>query len=280
MTSRKEAIYRKQLEEVLKDAHGVLSDGGTSLDAVVTAVRMMEDSGLFDAGKGSVYTADGTHELDAAIMDGVTLNAGAVAAVARVKNPIELARLVMEESHHVMLVGEGAERFAAENGMKLVENRYFDTPERLAQLREAQARQARDKHGTVGAVALDRHGNVAAATSTGGMTNKRAGRVGDSPIIGSGVWADNETCAVSATGHGEYLMRLVIAHEVSSVMRHGKMSLRDAARATIQRLTAFGGTGGFIAMDKRGRIEMPFNTEGMYRGRIGTNGKLSIAIWD
>jgi beta-aspartyl-peptidase (threonine type) len=288
MTRARESAYREKLGEILRTAYAILKEGATSLDAVVTAVQGMEDSGMFNAGKGAVYTADNTHELDAAVMNGATLDAGAVAAVRRVKNPIALARLVMEESRHVMLVGEGAERFAVEQGLELVENSYFDTPERLAQFQAAKAAERKrqrnlsetpaHRHGTVGAVALDRNGHVAAATSTGGMTNKKAGRVGDSPIIGAGVWADDHTCAVSATGHGEYLMRLVIAHEISSMMRHGKTSLRLAARAAIRRLNALGGTGGFVAMDRHGNIELPFNTEGMYRGRIGPNGKLFVGI--
>ena len=243
MTPEKEAAYRAGLEQALRAGHAVLERGGTSMDACVAAVKVMEDSPLFNAGKGAVYTADEKHELDASVMDGATMKAGAVAAVTRVKNPIELARLVMDKSEHVMFAGEGAERFAQQHGIELVENSYFDTPERLEQLRKAKAKERtpatapalseRDKHGTVGCVALDRHGNLAAATSTGGMTNKRFGRVGDSPIVGAGTWADNETCAVSATGHGEYLMRLVIGHEVSSQMRWGKKSLNDAARGTI-----------------------------------------------
>jgi beta-aspartyl-peptidase (threonine type) len=249
----------------------------------------MEDSPLFNAGVGAVYTADERHELDACVMDGATLKAGAVAAVTRVRNPVDLAWLVMEKSEHVMLAGAGAETFAIEHGVELVDNSYFDTPDRLGQLRKVKAKERspatapalseRDKHGTVGCVALDRHGNLAAATSTGGMTNKRFGRVGDSPIVGAGTWADNETCAVSATGHGEYLMRLVIGHEVSSQMRWGKKSLVDAAQGTIERLTKLDGTGGIIAIDRAGNITMPFNTEGMYRGSIGVDGKLHIGIY-
>jgi beta-aspartyl-peptidase (threonine type) len=266
----------------------VLADGGTSLDAVIAAVRIMEDSPLFNAGKGAVYTADEKHELDACIMDGATLKAGAVAAVRRIRHPIDLARLVMDRSKHVLLVGEGAERFAAENGVQLVDNSYFDTPERLEALRREQQKERagstqpasdQDKHGTVGAVAVDRNGNLAAATSTGGMTNKRFGRVGDSPIIGAGTWAENETCALSATGHGEYLMRIVIGHEVAAAMRHGRRSLSDAAEMAIQRLGDIDGEGGFIAIDRRGNIVMPFNTEGMYRGSIDVNGKISIDIY-
>jgi beta-aspartyl-peptidase (threonine type) len=289
MTPEKEAAYRAALEQALRAGHTVLENGGTSMDACVAAVRVMEDSPLFNAGKGAVYTAEETHELDAAVMDGATLKAGAVAAVKRVKNPVELARLVMDKSQHVMLAGDGAETFAREQGMELVENSYFDTPQRLEQLRKAKDKQRapatapalspQDRHGTVGCVALDRHGNLAAATSTGGMTNKRFGRVGDSPIVGAGTWADNETCAVSATGHGEYLMRLVIGHEVSSQMRWGKRSLREAADDTIARLGKLGGDGGIIAIDRRGNIAMPFNSEGMYRGSIDADGKMNVEIY-
>jgi beta-aspartyl-peptidase (threonine type) len=288
MTPEKEAAYRAGLEQSLRAGHAVLEQGGTSMDACIAAVKVMEDSPLFNAGKGAVYTADEKHELDACVMDGATLKAGAVAAVTRVKNPIELARLVMDKSEHVMLAGAGAEKFAQENGIDLVDNSYFDTPQRIEQLRKAREKSkgpatspalpAQDKHGTVGCVALDRHGNLAAATSTGGMTNKRFGRVGDSPIVGAGTWADNETCAVSATGHGEYLMRLVIGHEVSSQMRWGHKSLKEAADDAIARLGKLGGDGGIIAIDRQGNITMPFNSEGMYRGSIGVDGKMTIEI--
>jgi beta-aspartyl-peptidase (threonine type) len=256
----------------------------------------MEDSPLFNAGKGAVYTADEKHELDAAVMDGKTRAAGAVAAVSRVKNPIDLARLVMEKSEHVLLVGEGAERFAEEQGVQLVDPSYFDTPERLEQLRKAQDREQakrqgqpttqpteQEKHGTVGAVALDRYGNLAAATSTGGMTNKRFGRVGDSPLIGAGTYADNDTCAVSGTGHGEYFMRLVVAHEIAAQMRYAGKSIADAANDVVTKqlpaLDGPGGTGGVIAIDRRGNIAMPFNTSGMYRASIDADGKLTVAIF-
>lgn len=288
MTADREAEYRAKLEEALREGHAILEAGGTAMDAVIAAVRVMEDSPLFNAGKGAVYTADERHELDACVMDGATLNAGAVAAVTRVRNPIILARRVMDDSAHVLLAGEGAEKFAEEHGIELVDNSYFDTPERLEQLRRAQEREKsgsgaalseQDKHGTVGAVAVDRQGNLAAATSTGGMTNKRFGRVGDSPIVGAGNYADNATCAVSATGHGEYLMRVVIGHEVASRMRHANKSLGDAASGAIERLTELGGTGGLIAIDRQGSIVMPFNTEGMYRGSIDVEGKVTIEIY-
>ncbi len=293
MTPDKARAYRATLEQSLRAGHEILTRGGTSVDAVTAAVRVMEDSPLFNAGKGAVYTADGTHEMDAAVMDGATRAAGAVAAVTRVRSPVDLARMVMAKSEHVMLVGAGAEKFAREQGIALVEPSYFDTPERLEQLKQAKERDAakargerteapteQEKHGTVGAVALDRFGNIAAATSTGGMTNKKFGRVGDSPIIGAGTYADNETCAVSATGHGEFFMRLVVAHEIASEMRYARRSLRDAADDVINRqLTALGGTGGVIAIDRKGHVAMPFNTSGMYRGWIDAEGNVSTAIF-
>jgi beta-aspartyl-peptidase (threonine type) len=293
MTPEKEAAYRAKLEEAVKAGHKILLDGGTSLDAVNAAVRIMEDSPLFNAGKGAVYTADEKHELDAAVMDGKTRAAGAVAAVWRVKNPIDLARLVMEKSQHVLLVGEGAERFAVEQGMELVDPSYFDTPPRLQQLHKEQDRERakrqgqattqpteQEKHGTVGAVALDRYGNLAAATSTGGMTNKRFGRVGDTPVIGAGTYADNDTCAASGSGHGEFFMRLVLCHEIASQMRYSGKSVTDAANdVVVRQLKELGGTGGVIAIDRRGNIAMPFNTSGMYRASMGVDGKLYVAIW-
>jgi beta-aspartyl-peptidase (threonine type) len=293
MTREKEAAYCATLEEALKTGHKILLDGGTSMDAVTAAVRIMEDSPLFNAGKGAVYTADEKHELDAAVMDGRTRASGAVAAVSRVKNPIDLARLVMEKSPHVLLVGEGAEQFAREQRIELVDPSYFDTPQRLEQLRKEQQRERakrqgqpttqpteQEKHGTVGAVALDRFGNLAAATSTGGMTNKRFGRVGDTPLIGAGTYADNATCAASGTGHGEYFMRLVLCHEIASQMRYAGKSVTEAADDVVMRqLVTLGGTGGAIAIDRHGNIAMPFNTRGMYRGSIDTSGKIHIAIF-
>jgi beta-aspartyl-peptidase (threonine type) len=293
MTPEKEAAYRATLEEAVKAGHKILADGGTSMDAVTAAVRVMEDSPLFNAGKGAVYTADEKHELDAAVMDGKNRAAGAVAAVSRVRNPIDLARLVMEKSEHVLLVGEGAERFAVEQGVQLVDPSYFDTPERLEQLHKAQDRERakregrattqpteQEKHGTVGAVALDRYRNLAAATSTGGMTNKRFGRVGDTPLIGAGTYADNDTCAASGTGHGEFFMRLVLCHEIASQMRYSGKSVNEAANdVVVRQLKDLGGTGGVIAIDRRGNIAMPFNTSGMYRASIGVDGKIFIAIW-
>jgi L-asparaginase / beta-aspartyl-peptidase len=287
MDDETEQTYRGALEEALRAGHAVLLAGGSSLDAVVAAVQVMEESPLFNAGRGAVYTAEETHELDASIMNGRTRDAGAVAAVRHVRSPIALARMVMDESPHVMLVGEGAETFAFENGMERVENSYFHTERRLEQLRRARSAariiegNAGDRYlGTVGAVALDREGNLAAATSTGGMSNKKFGRVGDSPIIGAGTYADNETCAVSATGHGEYFIRGIIAYDVAAMMRYAGLSLSEAANAVIHgKLTDMGATGGIIAMDRFGRTSMPFNTAGMYRGQIDVNGALSVEIF-
>lgn len=282
MTPELERQYRNILAEALKIGYSILEEGGSSLDAVVSTIALLEDSPLFNAGKGSVFTSDGHHELDASIMDGRTLNAGAVASVKRIKNPILLARTVMEKSPHVMLVGQGAESFAKEQGFSFVENDYFYTEKRYEywqKIKEGEAGEA-EKHGTVGCVALDRNGNLAAGTSTGGMTNKRFGRVGDSPIIGAGTYADNNSCGVSATGHGEYFIREVVAYQISIKMELGGMSLDEAATSTIQEdLGNLGGTGGVIAMDGKGNISMPFNTAGMYRGYINSAGDMKVLIY-
>lgn len=293
MTPELEAQYRGQMEEALQTGHRVLTEGGTSLDAVVAAVQVLEESPLFNAGVGAVYTHEGTHELDASIMEGRTRNAGAVAGVTTVKSPIALARLVMEQSQHVMLTGAGAEAFGALHNIETVPNSYFDTERRLQQLERAKARETSTavapeaavdvdefKFGTVGAVALDRFGNLAAATSTGGMTNKRYGRIGDSPVVGAGTYADNATCGVSATGHGEYFIRGVVAHDIAAQMRYGNASLEEAATSVIMDdLTEMGGTGGVVAMDAQGNIAMPFNTPGMYRGYIDTEGQMVVQIF-
>lgn len=291
MSAELEQEYRAKLTEALQAGYGVLQRNGSSLDAVETAIRILEDSPLFNAGKGAVLTNKGTAELDASIMDGRTRAAGAVARVTTVKNPITLARLVMEESPHVMLAGDGAEQFAVEHGLEIVPNEYFQTEQRRAQLRRIQEAEQQkssganeagisSKFGTVGAVALDRMGNLAAGTSTGGMTNKRFGRVGDSPIIGAGTYADNETCAVSSTGHGEYFIRGVVAYDIAARMRYAGLSLAEASNAVIHgRLTEMGGTGGVIALDRQGNIAMPFNTEGMYRGYVDTKGNVVVEIY-
>ena len=272
----------------------MLSRGGSALDAVEAAVVALEESPRFNAGKGSVYTADGTHELDASIMEGHTRRAGAVAGLATVRNPVRLARAVMEDSPHVMLIGAGAERFADMlDGIERVPNDWFDTPVRFEQLRQAQAREReaarvegadpvdlKGKYfGTVGAVALDVHGHLAAATSTGGMTNKKWGRVGDSPLIGAGTWADGR-CAVSGTGWGEFFIRNAVAHDICARVAYGGVALEDAAEEVIwRRVGDLGGDGGAIALDRDGNIAMPFNTSGMYRGWIDADGNRGTAIF-
>lgn len=271
MTPEKEAEYIAKLKEALEAGHKILVNGGTSLDALNAAINIMEDSPLFNAGKGAVLTEKGVAELDASIMDGKNLMAGAVAGVRHVKNPINLARLVMEKSPHVMMVGDGAEEFGKENNIEMVDNSYFITKERWEQyqkmIRQEEEKKKTEKHGTVGAVALDKSGNLAAGTSTGGMMLKKFGRVGDSPIIGAGTYANNNTCAVSGTGWGEYFIRLGVARDISDLMAYKNLSLKDAADEVImKKLPQLGGDGGIIAIDKNGNIAMPFNTEGMYRG--------------
>ncbi|MFA7418744.1 MAG: isoaspartyl peptidase/L-asparaginase [Melioribacteraceae bacterium] len=275
MPPEKEAAYTVKLNEALSAGYKILETGGTSLDAVNAAINIMEDSPLFNAGKGAVLTEKGEAELDASIMEGKTLMAGAVAGVKHIKNPINLARLVMEKSPHVMMIGDGAEEFAKQNNYELVDNKYFITEERWMQylkIKEAQDK----KHGTVGCVALDKSGNLAAGTSTGGMMMKKFGRVGDAPIIGAGTYANNNTCAVSATGHGEYFIRLGVAKDISSLIEYKNYSLDQAASEVINiKLAKLGGTGGVIAIDKDGNVAMPFNTEGMFRGYI-INGSAPI----
>jgi beta-aspartyl-peptidase (threonine type) len=292
LTTEREREYRAGLERSLHAGHDVLKKGGSSLDAVEAAVRILEDDPHFNAGKGAVFTDAGTNELDAAIMDGKTLRAGAVASVKHIKNPISLARLVMEKSPHVMMDCAGAEAFAKKMGVELVDQKYFYTEERWQALQKVKAAEKnagsaggkkfivsdQDRHGTVGAVALDQAGNVAAATSTGGMTNKKAGRIGDSPVIGAGTYA-NGTCAVSATGDGEFFIRLVVAHDVSALIEYRGMSLQDAARQVLEKVAKLGGTGGLIAIDRSGNIAQPFNTSGMYRGSIDAAGNFVVAIY-
>ena len=284
LTPEREARYREGLERALDAGYALLEGGGSSLDAVTTAVRILEDDPLFNAGHGAALTRDGAAELDAAIMDGRQLRAGAVASVRHVKNPIELARRVMEKSRHVLLVGAGAEEFALEEKFQLVPNLYFRTAERVEQL-EAEQRGARvsdlvpSTRGTVGAVARDAAGNLAAATSTGGMTNKRPGRVGDSPIIGAGTYAKNGVCAVSATGHGEYFIRAVAAHHVCTAVEYRGLSLEQAVREVLQVLSGLGGDGGLIAVDRDGVPVMQFSTDGMFRGARDAGGRREIAVY-
>lgn len=296
MTAEKEQAYINSLQQALNVGSEILKNGGTALAAVEAAVKVLEDNPLFNAGKGAVFTNEGKNELDAAIMDGRTLKAGSVASVTTIKNPIEAARLVMTNSEHVMLIGKGAEQFAAKNGCTTVEPSYFYTTERWKALQKAKADEENklhkegallkqkenhdEKYGTVGAVALDYYGNLAAATSTGGMTNKRYNRVGDAPIIGSGTYADNNTCAISCTGWGEYFIRLVMAKSIAGMMEYGNLSLNNAANEMVmKKLPALGGDGGLIAVDKNGNIAMPFCTEGMYRGYIKSNGETAIKIY-
>jgi beta-aspartyl-peptidase (threonine type) len=288
LTEENERAYRADLERALDAGYAVLERGGASLDAVVAAVKILEDSPLFNAGKGAVFNHAGANELDASIMDGATERAGAVAGLRHVRNPIELARLVMERSPHVMLAGEGAEEFALEQGLELVPGSYFYTERRWKQLEDAQKEERTaglpqediNFFSTVGAVARDRDGNLAAATSTGGMTNKRWGRIGDSPIIGAGTYADNDSCAVSATGSGEYFIRAVVAHEICARVRLTGVSAADAARDVIHgKLKEIGGDGGVIVVDREGRLSLEFNTEGMFRGARDSGGRREVAIY-
>lgn len=274
ITRSKEGAYLAGLTRALEAGYRVLEKGGASLDAVTAAVVVLEDDPLFNAGRGAVYSSAGTHELDASIMDGKTLRAGAVAAVSRIKNPVLAARAVMEKSPNVLLAGRAAEQFAKRNGLALVRPAYFHTAERLADLRKGR----KSCHGTVGAVALDRRGNLAAATSTGGYTGKAPGRIGDSPIIGAGTYADNASCAVSGTGWGEAFIRLAIAHEVCARMRYRGDSLARAAAFALARLKRLGGDGGLVAVDRRGTIAMPFNSRGMLRACVGSDGGRVVRI--
>jgi L-asparaginase / beta-aspartyl-peptidase len=295
MTPDLEKKYRVDLERALREGCKALNrEGGTSLDGVEAAIRVLEDSSLFNAGKGAVFTHEGRNELDASIMEGQEKKAGAVAGVSRIKNPIAAARKVLT-SEHVLLVGPGAERFAFAQGIEEVNPVYFWSEHRWKQLQKAleEEKQAQGKKetrglksanghfGTVGAVCLDGKGNLAAGTSTGGMTNKRPGRVGDSPLIGAGTYADNAACAVSATGHGELFIRFAVAHEIAAQMKYKKVSIADAANDVLKQLPEEeGGVGGLIALDAKGNLSMPFNTEGMYRGYATSDGKVHVAIYE
>ena len=276
MSDEKEKKYKSKLEEAIRSGYQVLQNGGTSLDAVEQTIMILEDSPLFNAGKGAVFTHDKRNELDASIMEGSHLKAGAVAGVTRIKNPIRAARAVMEKSEHVLLAREGAEEFALLQMLDTVSPTYFFTDKRAKSLERAIKE---EKFGTVGCVALDQNGNIAAGTSTGGMTNKKWGRIGDSPIIGAGTYANNKTCGVSSTGWGEYFIRGVVAHDISAMMEYGGKSLKESAKHVIHhKLTELGGTGGIIALDQKGNMVMEFNTEGMYRGYM-TKDSLSIKIY-
>jgi beta-aspartyl-peptidase (threonine type) len=279
--SQKEAECKAALEEALRLGHQVLKTGGTSLHAVEAAVRSLEDCPLFNAGRGACFNSEGKHELDACIMDGITRKAGAIAAITNAKNPISVARAVMERSSHVLLSGEGANRFATSNGAELVEQSYFATELQRNYWQNVQTMNSpspAEKHGTVGAVAVDAHGNLAAATSTGGTVNKLPGRIGDTPIVGAGTYADN-LVAASGTGQGEYFIRFAICHEIASMIKYARISLDEAAKQAIRIVQQAGGDGGIIAIDKDGNFSMPFNTEGMYRGYITKDGECRASIF-
>ena len=298
MTPEKETAYKAVLKEAIKSGHTILKNGGTSLDAITKTINVMEDSPLFNAGKGAVFTNEGTNELDASIMDGETLNAGASAGTTTVKNPIDLARAIMDNSPHVMLSGKGADIFAQEQGLEIVDPSYFYTEGRFKALERTRASEKIEldhndksvyydpeikdsKFGTVGCVALDKNGNLAAGTSTGGMTNKRWGRVGDVPIIGAGTYANNATCAVSSTGWGEYFIRATVAHDISALMEYMGMSLKEAAYEVIHnKVGKLGGNGGVVAVDKIGNMVFEFNTEGMYRASMNSKGELVVEIYN
>lgn len=310
MTPELEKKYRQGLTEAITAGITILEKGGFAWDAVEAAIVSLENCELFNAGKGAVFTHDATHELDASIMEGKTLKAGAVSGLLHIKNPISLAKTVMLESQHVMMMGEGAEKFAFEKGFERVENSYFSTPLRLEQLaairntnktqldhtvgeialqdsqNTAPFSEKEKKRGTVGAVVKDKYGNLAAGTSTGGMTNKKHGRIGDTPIIGAGTYANNRTCAVSATGWGEFFIRGVVAYDIAALMDYKELSLEEAANLVIhKKLTELSpiegelGDGGVIAIDKAGNIAMPFNTEGMYRASFQENGTLFVGLY-
>lgn len=306
LTPDKEKEFSVELERAVLAGYKALQDGRSGMDAVEIAIRLMEDSPLFNAGKGAVFTHDGKNELDASVMDGKTQAAGAVAGLRRVKNPITLARAVMERSPHVMMVGEGAEKFAREQKLEIVDEKYFWTRHRWDALQkvlkeerekvrrgegekgkgasakiagEPSSRLDSNRFGTVGAVALDKDGNLAAGTSTGGMTNKKYGRVGDAPIIGAGTYANNNTCAVSATGWGEFFIRLGVARDIAAIMEYQAVPVQNAADRVIQKLQQLGGDGGVIAIDAAGNMAVSFNSEGMYRAYINSEGKPVVQIY-
>jgi L-asparaginase / beta-aspartyl-peptidase len=277
MTPELDKEYRSALAEALNKGKKILSDGGTALDAVEQTIRIMEDSPLFNAGKGAVFNHDGKNELDASIMDGSNLAAGAVAGVMDIKNPITAARRVMTNSPHVMLSGAGASQFAREQGLEIVSPKYFYTDRRFKELQEILKK---EKNGTVGCCALDKNGNLAAGTSTGGTPNKKYNRIGDSPIIGAGTYANNNTCAVSGTGVGEFFIRWTVAHDISALMEYKGLSLKEASELVVnEKLVKAGGSGGVICVDKSGNISMPFNSEGMFRGFATADGKGGIFLY-
>jgi beta-aspartyl-peptidase (threonine type) len=277
MTPELDKEYRAKLTEALNTGKKILNDGGTALDAVEKTIRVMEDSPLFNAGKGAVFAHSGKNEMDAAIMDGSNLAAGAIAGVTDIKNPITAARYVMTNSPHVMLAGAGASEFAKEQGLEIVSPEYFYTDRRFNELQEVLKK---EKLGTVGCVVLDKNGNLAAGTSTGGMTNKKYNRIGDAPIIGAGTYANNTTCAVSATGHGEFFIRWTVAHDISALMEYKGLSLKEASELVVMdKLVKAGGSGGVICVDKSGNVSMPFNSKGMFRGYATADGKEAVYIF-
>jgi len=283
MSEAMQQEYLQALNRALLVGDSVLAAGGTCLDAIEKTIVILEDSPLFNAGKGAVFTHEGIVELDASVMDGKSLQAGAIAGVRDIKNPIKVARKVMEKSEHVLLTGTGASQFAKEQGFEPVDNSYFHTEKRYKSLQEILKKEREmstgDKHGTVGCVALDKFGNIAAGTSTGGMMNKKYGRVGDSPIIGAGTYANNQTGAFSCTGHGEYYIRLGFSRDISALMEYRKFSLKKACQEEINKLTKLGGTGGVIGIDRKGNIAMEFNTSGMFRGYVKSTGEREAAIF-
>lgn len=288
MTAEKELAYKKALEDAMIAGESLLIKGGRSMDAVEAAIRSLENNPLFNAGKGAVFTNDGKHEMDASIMNGKDLMAGAVAGVQNIKNPISLARAVMEKSEHVFMAGLGAQEFAKKINTEFMPDEYFFVQQRFDQLQEAKKEDKmildhtdkEKKFGTVGAVAIDQHGNLAAGTSTGGMTNKKHGRVGDTPVIGAGTYANNKTCAISCTGHGEFFLRAVVAYDISCLMEYKGLSLKKACDIVVMdKLVKIGGEGGLIALDAKGNIELPFNSEGMYRASKKEGEELFIGIY-
>ena len=277
LSEEREKLIREKLDEAISRGYEILNASGSSTDAVIETIKILENSPLFNAGKGAVFTNNGTIEHDASIMNGADLNAGASSGTMHVKNPITLANAIMTKSDHVFLSGSGAEEFAKKENLDMVEQDYFYTEFRFNQLKKMKGD---SKFGTVGCVAMDKDGNLVAGTSTGGMTNKKWGRIGDSPIIGAGTYANNNTCAVSCTGSGEYFMRSVVAYDVSALIEYEKLSLKDAVSKIIhKKLPAIGGDGGLIAIDNKGNIAMDFNTPGMYRASINKNGEKVIQIY-
>ena len=281
MTDEMEKAYKQKLEEALNVGYSILKENGTSINAVEATIKILEDSELFNAGKGSVLSNNEEVEMDASIMTGNNLNAGAVSGIKKIKNPITLARKVMEESEHVFLSGSGAEDFAVSKGFKLIDNSNFITNNRLNSLKNIKKREsnADNKFGTVGCVAIDKNGNITSGTSTGGMTNKKWNRIGDVPIIGAGTYANNQTCGISSTGWGEYFIRNVVAYDISAQIQYNKKSIKNAAKNTLKKVKELGGSGGVIGIDKNLNIIMEFNTEGMYRGYKKSNGDSAIEIY-